>query len=578
MNSRKLLAGLASAAMCIGLVGCSSSDSGSSGSSSSSSGSSSSANGTLIVGTTQELAGLFSPLYYQTAYDAWVVNLVYNSMLRYTADSELTTDLATELPEVSEDGKTVTFKLREGIKFSDGSDFTADDVKFTFTLLADPSYDGRFSANANFIEGYDDYHSGDAEEVSGIEVVDDYTITFHLSVERIDAVATLGGMGILSDTQYDYTKGDLGGYKDNTDQPMGTNAYVLNSYEKASGASFVKNENYTGDGEYAIERIVIKKLGEAQELVSLQNGDINYFPESVEADIIGPASLDENLTFNNYFRAAEGYFGFNCDQGPTNDQAVRQALAYATDRSQFVEAYFKFPEASEELEKVSLGYVPDVYWNPVSSNLGDYVTGKEKLEGLTTYDYDIEKAKQILEDAGWKDEDGDGIREKDGEKLQVKFLASEGNSVLEMLLPIIIKDWKEIGVDLQQNTVDFNTLVTTVSDMKTDAEWNVYFMATSYSGVENVDANYNLLGGYEDNYSRINNEELDQYLQAGMDTASEEVSVENYKKAMILENELCPYLPIYGNELFNVYSVSIKGMETGPVRNWSQAMDTAYIE
>lgn len=569
MNSQKLFAGLASASMLLGLVGCGSSGSGS--------GSSSSSSKPLIVGTTQELAGVFSPIFYQSAYDGWVVDMIYEPLLRYTKDSELKPYLAEEMPEVSEDGKTITFKIKDGIKFSDGTDLDANDVKFTYTLMADPSYDGRFTGNVDFIEGYKDYHDGDATELTGVEVVDEHTVTFHLTDTQYDSVSTLGGMGIISDEQYEYKKGDLGDYKSKNDQPMGSGPYVLNSYDKASGASLKKNENYTGDGDYKIEQVVIKTIAEATELTSLENGDINYFPESIEADIIGPASLNENLTFDHYFRAAEGFFGFNCESGVTKDPAVRQALSYATNRQEFIDAYFKYPEASDELKEVPLGYAPDVYWNPVSANLGKVVTGEERLDGLTIYDYDVEKAKQVLEDAGWK-VGSDGIREKDGEKLTVKFMLSEGNSVLEMLIPIIQKSWKEIGVDLKQNTVDFNTLLDTVTPGSGDEDWNVFFMATSYTGVENADSNYNLRSNDPNNYSRLKDAKLDEELAAGRGTMNEEESVKAYKEAMITENELIPYLPIYGNELFNIYAKNVKLTETGPVRSWAQALDSAEIE
>lgn len=564
MNSRKLFAGLASASMLLGLAGC-----GSSGGSSSSK--------PLIVGTTQELAGVFSPIFYSSAYDGWVVDMIYEPLLRYTKDSELKPYLAEEMPEVSEDGKTITFKIKEGIKFSDGTDLDANDVKFTFTLIADPSYDGRFTGTADYIEGYKEYHDGDAEDFSGIEVVDDHTVTFHLTETQYDSVSTLGGMGIISDEQYEYKKGDLGDYKSKNDQPMGSGPYVLNSYDKASGASLTKNENYSGTGDYKIDRVIIKTIAEATELTSLQNGDINYLAENIDADVIGPASLDEKLTFSYYFRPAEGYFGYNCQNGATADPAVRQALSYATNRQEFSDAYFKYPEASDELKEIPLGYVPTIYWNPVSANLGKIVTGEEKLDGLRTFDYDLDKAKQVLEDAGWK-VGADGIREKDGQKLTVKFLLSEGNSVLDMLIPIIQKSWKEIGVDLKQNTVDFNTLLDTVTPGSGDNDWNVFFMATSYTGVENADSNYNLMSGDPNNYAGLKDEKLDAELKAGRSTMNEEQSVENYKKAMITENELVPYLPIYGNELFNIYAKNVKLTETGPVRSWAQALDSAEIE
>ena len=576
MNTRKLFAGVASAAMALSLVGCGGGDKAATGGDKS-----------LVVGTTSELSGVFSPLYYKTSYDNYVINMVYQSMLDYDADSNLVPTLAEDLPKVSKDGTKITFKLKDGIKFSDGTTLDANDVKFTFTLLADPSYADRFATNANFIEGYKEYHDGDAKELSGIKVgKDNLTITFSLvnpetgePCPDIAAVSTLGGMKIVSDEQYDYKKGKIGDYEAKSDEPMGSGPYVLNSFEKSSGASLVRNENYTGEGDYKIEKVVIKTIAEATELTSLETGEINYFPDSIEADIIGPASTNENLTFNHYFRAAEGYIAYNTENGPTADVAVRQALNYATNREEFCKAFFKFPEASEELAETSLGYVPSVYWNPVSKSMGDIVTGKKTTEGLIDYKYDLEKAKQILDDAGWKP-GKDGIREKDGQKLEIKFLLSEGNSVLEMLIPIIQKSWKELGVDLKQNTVDFNTLVDTVvpGEKGANDEWNAFFMATSYTGTADVDAN-GMYGSKEpDNYPCIKDAELDGYLKAGRRTGDEATSVENYTKAMVRSNELAAYLPVYGNELFNVYAKNIKGMKTGPVRDWSQSLDTAYIE
>ena len=113
MNSRKLFAGLTSAAMLLSLAGCSSSNGGGSNGGSDSK----SESKPLIVGTTQELAGVFSPIFYQSTYDGWVVNMIYEPLLRYTKDSELKPYLAEEMPEISEDGKTITFKIKEGIKF-----------------------------------------------------------------------------------------------------------------------------------------------------------------------------------------------------------------------------------------------------------------------------------------------------------------------------------------------------------------------------------------------------------------------------------------------------------------------------
>lgn len=128
---------------------------------------------TLTVGLNTGFNGIFSPLYYQTVYDDYVIEMVYQSMLSYDRDNQLQPELATEQPTISEDGSTLTFKLKKGVKFSDGSKLDADDVVLTFTAMADPSYTGRFSTYVDYLEGYKEYHEGDAETLSGVEKIDD---------------------------------------------------------------------------------------------------------------------------------------------------------------------------------------------------------------------------------------------------------------------------------------------------------------------------------------------------------------------------------------------------------------------
>ena len=118
MNKQRIVAGLASVAIASTLVACS--------------GGSSSDAKTLTVSVSQSLTGQFTPQYASSAYDQYVVNLCYESMLKYNADNELEPVLAKDLPEVSEDGLTVTTNWEKGHKFSDGTEVTAKDVKFTF--------------------------------------------------------------------------------------------------------------------------------------------------------------------------------------------------------------------------------------------------------------------------------------------------------------------------------------------------------------------------------------------------------------------------------------------------------------
>lgn len=567
MNAKKWVAGLASVTMAATLVGCGSSNGGSSDGK------------TLTVSINQELTGMFSPMYAQSAYDQYVVDLVYQGLLKYNADNELEPDLAEEMPTLSEDGKTLTFKLKEGVKFSDGSDLTSEDVKYTYTVMADPSYTGPGGYTVALLEGYEEYNSGDAEELSGVECPDDYTVIFHLESPQIDAASAFGTGGVASSEQFDYKKGDTSEIEKNADTPIGSGAYVLNSYEKATGASFVRNEEFERkEDEYKVDRIVMKKTDSTTELQELEKGNVDLIPEVIEITTVGEASNDENLSFNTYTRSAEGYLAFNSNNGATADKAVRQALSYATDRQGFVDSYFTWDEsASDEVKEYVGGYVPQAYWNPISTNNGDYVTGKATLDGLTIYDFDLEKAKTILDEAGWTVGE-DGFRYKDGQKLEIKFLLSEKNSVLDTLVPMVQKTWKEIGVDLKQTTVDFTTLLSTVQNGDNDGEWNVMFMATSFTSSEDTGANQAYDSEDTNNYCRIHDATLDSLISAGRLTGDVEVSKQNYQEAMKLASDLCGYLPMYSGMMFNLYNKKVDLTGTGPLCKWSQAMKTIDIK
>lgn len=564
MNIKK--AGAVSLSLLLGLSGCASSQESSSNAK------------TLTVGTSQEMSGVFSPLYYLSGFDGDVINLIYQGMLKYDENSQLQPELAKEMPTVSEDGKTVTFKLKKGIQFSDGTKFTSSDVKYTFTVLSDPSYTGYLSTVPSNIEGYEDYYSGKAKEVSGIETPDDYTVVFHLSSPMIDAVSTLGTQPICSDEQFDYEKGHTKKIEKQSSKPIGTGAYKLKSFDKSKGATFVKNDKFKfKKGEYDVDRIIIKKTDSSTELSELKKGNLDLLPANIEQTKIGQASLDKNLRVSSYKTAGEGFLGYNCADGTTSDVAVRQALSYAIDRELFVDNFFKYEKASAEVKKDLIGYVPEVYWNPVSNLVGSYVTGDETLEGLTLYRYDLDKANQILEDAGWV-KGADGIREKDGQKLEVKFLVSVDVPALDTLIPMFKKAWSEIGVDLKQSSVDYNTVLSTISDDSQVDQWNIYFVSSSYSGVIDTDSNTTLATKNPYNFSRIQDEELDNDLKMGLNTSDEEESKMYYSKAMIRENELVPYFPLYGTKAFNLYNKRVSGLTTGPVCIWSQAMKDVKLK
>ena len=535
---------------------------------------------TLTVGLFTEMNGDFSPMYYQTVNDHNVVNLVYQGLLAYDKDANLVPELAEELPTISDDGTTMTFKLKKGVKFSDGSKFTSKDVKATFSVMADPSYTGRFSSNVDFLNGYSEYHDGDAETLSGVEKIDDYTVAFHLATPRIDAISQVGTFPIISNSQFKkYKKGDTKMFEDKASEPIGTGPYVLKNFQKDSAATFVKNDKFKAkDGEYQIDNVVMKICDTSTELQELQKGTVDLLPQADNADKVGTASLDKNLTYNNYASSSMQYFIYNCEAGVTADPAVRQALTYAIDRQSFVDSYYSFSKGSKDVKKTQPGFVPVLMANPISSQLGDIITGKEEDDNMTYYDYDIEKAKQILDDAGWT-VGSDGKREKDGQKLTVRMVSTKGKDQLDTMLPMLEKAWgDELGVDFKTNLSEFNTMMATVQGDDTVNDWEVSYMGWQFGSGDDTGINLLCQTGQTDNTARLSDPDLDALLDTALHTTDQAASTAAYKEVYEKVSALCPYVAINGLSYYDLYNKKIKNLDTAALYDFVKALDKATIE
>lgn len=522
----------------------------------------------LTVGLSSEMNGTFSPMYYQTTNDSYVVDLVYQGLLKYNKKGKLVADLAKSLPEISEDGKSMTFKLKKGIKFSDGSKFTSKDVKTTFSVMADPSYTGRFANNVDFLDGYTEYHDADASSFSGIETPDDYTVVFYLDKARIDAVSTLGTQKICSAEYLNYKKGKTENIEKKNSKPIGTGAYVLKKFEKTSGASLVSNLKFKAKkGQYQISKIMIKKTDTSTEVKELENGTVDYIPDVIEANKIKSVQKNKSLSVDSYPSDRESFIIFNSYAGACSDVAVRKAIGYGFNAQEYIDNYYQID---------GMAYKPGTFGNPVSLNNGKMIRNEEKIDGVTYYDYNVEKANQILEEAGYTLAD-DGYRYKDGEKLTVRFLANKDKDSLDSLIPVLQKCLNAIGIDFKANTVEFNTVISTVQDDAQTDSWDATYLGFSYGSPDDTGINFILRTGATNNFGRLSDEQLDTYLDAGMYTSDNEVSKENYHNALVRQSELCGYLPVDSTKTYCLRNKNIKGMRTTSIYNWAQSIATAYI-
>ena len=341
----------------------------------------------------------------------------YETLVRYE-DGEIVPGLA-ERWEVSPDGLTYTFYLKQGIKFSDGTGFNAEAVKTNLDnipkILAE--FNGGWGLTSTLLDE--------------VTVIDDYTVAVTLTTPYYGALQDFAvpmPMSMMSPAGYN-EDGSLA--EITKTKTLGTGPYMYDGEKSDETYTFVRNPYYER-GESDVDVFHVKVIPENDaKVLALRNGEIDM--------IVGQA----NLTYNTFEELANapGFtaissdatiqsrtMGFNVSHPPFNDPAVRLAANHAIDTQSISENIFYGVEtpADSVLDK-ELPYC-------------DVDTG--------AYAYDVEKAKQILEDAGWIDSDGDGIREKDGVKLSGNLLYATEQASLGDLSSVLATQLKEIGFDI----------------------------------------------------------------------------------------------------------------------------------
>jgi peptide/nickel transport system substrate-binding protein len=394
---------------------------------------------TIIVGLTDP-SGAFTPYFQQSWYDGNVSSLLYASLVNVDDKGLPVPDLA-ESWDVSEDALTYTFHLRSDLKFSDGSPLTADDVAFTWTILHDKAYDGDSQVLTLHVAGGADYKEGKATTIEGIKIIDPQTLSVTLEKPNATALVTLGS-NVLSKAYYgkDYQFGQLDYIKKLHEKPVGNGPYKLEKFIPGQEVRFVANEYYY-KGKPATEHFIYKTT----------EGDVWQFVETGEVDYASFSATQENidklkgLGFVNvipYTPSSYGYLQANLEHEQLKDKAVRQAITYGLDRQSI------FVDANQ-----GAGSIANIPASPISWSYTE--------EGINPYNYDPEKAKELLDGAGWVVGAG-GIREKNGTPLSIHFLGSKSKNT-DIFIAVAKENFEAIGIKFEPEVfADFNSLVSKV--------------------------------------------------------------------------------------------------------------------
>lgn len=509
---------------------------------------------TVIIGMDAP-QGIFNPLYFSTSYDGYVINLVFEALGKIGPDASPIPDLATW--EVSEDGKVWTFHIDPNATFSDGQPVTAEDAEFTYYVLLDPTYDGRTNMMNAKIVGSEAYKNGDATTIEGIKVIDEKTLQITVEEPRATTIEILATNAWVLPKHYygeGYEKGNLQGVKAKNKEPFGSGPYIFVSEIPGQEVRLVANENYwRKDQQPKIKNVIYKATTDETSMQLVGNGETDMDVSiSVTKDNIEWLKeygfLDLHMLLNNGY----GYIAINHTLPKFQDKRVRQALAYGLDRESIVYAY-------------SQGYanVIDVPQSKLSWAYPD-------TANITHYNYDPEKAAQLLDEAGWIMAE-DGYRYKDGEKFVIHFSASSPNEVNDALIPIAIENYKDLGIEFIPEQLEFNAVV----EKRNKQEHEMAFLAISLNGDPDPYGLFHTNGG--SNKDKYSNPELDKLIEQGQMELDKEKRKQIYNEVYQILNEDLPVIYLYQRYNLNVINSRLEGFEITPYFNFTNTLHQVYI-
>ncbi len=454
----------------------------------------------------------FDPLRTNDAASTYVNAQIYETLYRIAPDGSYICLLAEALPEFSEDGMSATIKLRQGVKFQDGTPFNADAVKYTFSLIKDPAFG---SARASIVASIDT-----------MDVLDDYTIRLNLSYEDGVLLAKLAhtNSAIVSPTAQ--------AAQDLMVAPVGTGPYKFVSSVSGSNVVLAANEEYWG-GAPAIKNVTMTIISEESTAIArLENGEADFMP-NVSVQQIPRVEAMPNVTFMQSPAAQVVYVALR----PTSyvnplmaNKDFRTAIAKALDTQGYTD------------------YVMEGYASHSASVIGPNVFGYTEAAESFGYPYDPEGAKELVAANGWADE-------------PIKFLVPS-TPVYVPLGEYFQSNLQEAGFNnVQIETIDWSAWLT---ESKLDNRFDITLAAWSNvtrDGTELLEPNWESVKSSQRN--RINDAAFDQLVLEGKTTSDTAVRTEKLEAANKILLDEAYVVPVYNAVNLFAFNSAYEGVMRG---------------
>jgi peptide/nickel transport system substrate-binding protein len=483
--------------------------------------------GDIIVSGSIGDASNLIPLLASDSTSHEISSMVFNGLVKYDKNLNIVGDLA-ESWELSKGGLVITFRLKKGVTWHDGRPFTAQDVLFTYQVTIDPKTPTAYS--------------GDFLKVKKAEVLDDFT--FRVTYDKPFAPALMSwGSAILPKhllAGKDITASPLARH------PIGTGPYMFKEWVPGQKIVLISNPDYFEGRPYIdgnIMRIIPDTATMFLELRANGIDRMNLTP-------LQYTRQTENNLFRNsynkyrYLSFSYTYLGYNLVNPLFSDKRVRQAIAYGINKDEIIQG-------------ILLG-------------LGKAATGPYKLgtwvynPNVKTYSYDPRKARELLAEAGWKDTNGDGILEKDGQPFVFEIITNQGNDIRAKCAEIIQRHLAELGIKVKIRVLEWAAFVNDfINKRRFDATilgWTIPLDPDIYDVWHSSKT-----GVQELNFISYKNEEVDTLIEKGRGTFDQQERKKYYDRIQEILAEEQPYTFLYVPDALPIVHARFHGIEPAPL-------------
>ncbi|MFE2775492.1 oligopeptide ABC transporter substrate-binding protein [Aerococcus urinaeequi] len=500
--------------------------------------------GTLQVGlvTDSPFQGIFSWEFYEDAYDAEIMQFGFDSLFGTDDDFQID-DSGKATLALDQENNKATITLKEGLKWSDGEPLTAEDVIYSYEVIGHPDYTGiRYDGTFQNVVGMAEYHSGEADTISGITQVDDVTVEIEFQEVSPSMLQAGGGVWSYAMPKHyleDVPVAELASSEKIRSTPVGDGPFRITKVTPGESVEYEANEYYW-QGEPKLDNVVVEVVPSSSVVPALENGKYDV-ALSMPTDLYESYAELPGYTLLGREQLSYTYIGFKLgkwdaeagevvydEDAKMADKSLRQAMGYAIDNDAVAQRFYN------GLRSNANTVIPPVF--------GSFGATTEEVPG---YSYDPDKANQLLDDAGYVDTDNDGIREDpDGEPLQINFASMAGGETAEPIAQYYIQAWNEVGLDVQLTDgrlLEFNSFYDRIE--ADDENIDIYQAAWSTGTDPTPNGLYARNAAL--NYTRWATEENDQFMA---DFTSAEAFDEEFQRNTFIEwqkyfSEEAPVIP-----------------------------------